>query len=79
MTALAPGTTHYVKDLAQKGGVWSGTDAIILNADCSATKAATLKSAGPETIVGRPDMPEKNRFVPASDWIPSSTILYPAQ
>jgi len=79
MTALAPGTTNYLKDSGQKGGVWDGTDAIILSADGSATKAATLKSTTPDAIVGRPDQPTVNRFVadPTTNWISSSTILYP--
>jgi len=77
MTALAPGTTNYVKDSSQKGGVWEGTDAIILNADASASKAPMVKDSEPP-IVGRPDKPKDNRFVPVVDeWIGSGTVLYP--
>jgi prepilin-type N-terminal cleavage/methylation domain-containing protein len=59
--AFSPGTTTYVSDQSQKGGVWRGTDAVVIWAGGSAEIVETkVKSAA--YFVKRPDKPTSNAF-----------------
>lgn len=70
-TAFAPGGATnpvYVKDTNQRGGIWGGTDAIMIKVDCSASQEQT-KDKGETYFIKRVDSPTKNAFTPDSDWL----------
>ncbi len=72
--AFAPGTTHYVKDPTQKGGVWKGMHAIVIWVSGSAEVTET-REKGDVYFVKRVDKPAADAFVQDGDWLGSGRIL----
>ena len=73
-TAFAPGSRNYVKQTSQKGGVWGGTDAVVVFVDHSAKPITELKDNGNVTFIKRPDLPSANMFEPDTDWLAGDTV-----
>jgi prepilin-type N-terminal cleavage/methylation domain-containing protein len=73
-TAFAPASHSYVKQASQKGGVWQGTDAVVVLVDHSAKQISDLKDNGATTFIKRPDLPTANMFDQDQDWLAGDTI-----
>jgi prepilin-type N-terminal cleavage/methylation domain-containing protein len=74
-TAFAPGGSYtYAKQTSQKGGVWAGTDAIVVLVDHSVKQISDLKDNGTTTFIKRPDRPTENMFTKTDDWLAGETI-----
>jgi prepilin-type N-terminal cleavage/methylation domain-containing protein len=73
-TAFAPGGRDYVKQPSQRGGVWGGSDAIVVFVDHSAKTISDLKDNGNTTFIKRPDLPTANMFQPDTDWLAGDGI-----
>ena len=73
-TAFQPGSRTYSKQKGMKGGVWEGTDALVIHADCSVKQYTDLRDDGTSTFIKRPDMPQQNMFQPDSTWLAGDTI-----
>jgi type II secretory pathway pseudopilin PulG len=76
--AFAPGTTHYVKDPGQPGGVHKGVNAIVIRAGGSGEIVDTKKT-GETFFVKRPDKPAANAFEADGEWLAGENVkvLYP--
>lgn len=76
--AFAPGTTTYVKDESKPGGVWKGSDAVVIWVGGSAEMVET-KAQGETYFIKRPDKPSANAFEKDQDWLAGENIqvLYP--
>jgi type II secretory pathway pseudopilin PulG len=76
--AFSPGTTHYVTDVAKKGGEWKGTRAVVIYAGGHAEIVETLEKAS-HYIVRRPDKVQEDAFVPEGEWLsgPEVKVLFP--
>jgi hypothetical protein len=76
--AFAPGTTTYVKDQRQPGGVWKGTNAVVVWAGGSAEIVDT-KPQGNGFMIPRSDNPSMNAFERDGDWLngPGIQVLFP--
>jgi hypothetical protein len=73
-TAFAPGTKTYVKSAAKQGGVWSGTDAVVVFVDHSA-KQVELSSDATAPFIKRPDKPTANMFEKEDPgWLDGDTV-----
>ncbi len=73
--AFEPGTTHYTTDVAKKGGVWKGVNAVVVWKEGN----AEIVETNDKYEVKRPDRPSSNAFEPADDWLSGDTVkvLYP--
>ena len=76
--AFAPGSTNYVKDPSKPGGVWKGSDAVVIWAGGSAEMVET-KQQGETGFIKRTDKPSANAFEKDQDWLAGESIevLYP--
>jgi prepilin-type N-terminal cleavage/methylation domain-containing protein len=76
--AFAPGSTAYVKDTTKPGGVWKGTDAVVIWAGGSAEVVQT-KEQGESFFIKRPDRPSANAFEKDEDWLAGEgvEVVYP--
>ena len=76
--AFAPGTTTYVADATKPGGVWKGSDAVVIWAGGSGEVVET-KAQGATFFIKRPDKPTANAFGKDQDWMNGDNIevLYP--
>jgi len=76
--AFAPGSTSYVKDANKPGGVWKGTDAVVIWAGGSGEIIET-KQQGETYFIKRPDQPSANAFEKDQDWLAGTNVevLYP--
>lgn len=76
--AFAPGSTYYVKDQGQKGGVWKGSRAVCIYAGGNAEVVDTLER-GSNYIIRRTDKPQADAFVPEGEWLAGEDVkvLYP--
>jgi prepilin-type N-terminal cleavage/methylation domain-containing protein len=65
---FAPGSTHYIADESQPGGVWKGKKAIVVRVDNSASVETLFKRGNGANAKGTvrrsDDDPEKNAFEP---------------
>ena len=72
-TAFMPGAVTYSKKTTEKGGVWAGTDAVVVFVDHSAKQFSDLKDdGGNTTFIRRTDKSDKkneNMFTFDSDWV----------
>ena len=75
-TAFAPGGQTYSKQASKKGGVWGGTDAIVVYVDHSAKQVSepTGMTTGDAPYIKRPDKPTANMFTKESDWLDGDTV-----
>jgi prepilin-type N-terminal cleavage/methylation domain-containing protein len=71
--AFTPGTTTYGKDESQKGGVWKGSDAVVIWASGSAEIAPT-KEQSATFFVKRADKPTANAFEPDEGWLSGEDV-----
>lgn len=81
--AFAVGTDSnptYVVDPGQKGGVWKGTQAVVIYRGGNGEVIGTKKE-GNNYFVKRTDQPAKNAFVVDGEWLSGSDIkvLFPKQ
>ena len=76
--AFAPGTKSYVADATKPGGVWKGSDAVVIWAGGSAEVVET-KAQGETFFIKRADKPSANAFEKDQDWLSGDNIevLYP--
>jgi prepilin-type N-terminal cleavage/methylation domain-containing protein len=76
--AFAPGSTTYIQDASKPGGVWKGTDAVVIWAGGSGELVET-KAQGETYFIKRPDKPSANAFAKDEDWLAGENveILYP--
>ncbi len=76
--AFAQGSTTYGKDASQRGGVWGGTDAVVVWAGGNAEVVQT-REQGQSYYVKRTDKPSANAFEKDSDWLSGDEVqvLYP--
>ena len=73
--AFQPGSTHYVTDPAQKGGVWKGVNAVVVWKEGN----AEIVETNDKYEVKRPDRPGSNAFEIQDDWLTGDNVkvLYP--
>lgn len=83
-TAFANAQATYTKGTSKKGGVWDGTDAVVVFVDTSAKivseGAGLRKDSDTVSFVTRPDKTKDNAFKPVADeWLdgPNVEILMP--
>jgi prepilin-type N-terminal cleavage/methylation domain-containing protein len=77
-TAFKPGTIQYAKNTSEKGGVWAGTDAVVVLVDFSAkqlTMPADIRDMGEVTEIKRPDQPSVNMFQFDSTWVGNEAVV----
>lgn len=77
--AFAPGSTSYVEDQGQKGGVWKGTRALVIWAGGNGELVDTKEQDG-RYFIRRPGQAEANAFERDGEWLAGKKveILYPA-
>jgi prepilin-type N-terminal cleavage/methylation domain-containing protein len=66
--AFAQGSTTYVADPGKRGGVWQGTDAVVVWAGGNAEVVQTRDQGG-AFFVKRADKPSSNAFEKEGDWL----------
>jgi prepilin-type N-terminal cleavage/methylation domain-containing protein len=77
-TAFADAQGTYTKGTSKKGGVWDGTDAVVVNVDTSARivseGSGLVMESDTVSFIGRPDQKKLNAFKQASDWLDGDDI-----
>jgi prepilin-type N-terminal cleavage/methylation domain-containing protein len=69
-TAFKPGSIVYSTNTSDKGGVWGGSDAVVVFVDHSAKHVPKLKEESAKTtFIPRPDVPTSNLFLFDDDWV----------
>lgn len=73
-----PGTTAYVKDRLQLGGVWGGTGAVVVYCGGNAEVVETQERAG-NYFVPRLDKKDADAFAPEGEWLSGKYVktFYP--
>jgi prepilin-type N-terminal cleavage/methylation domain-containing protein len=76
-TAFKPGTVVYSKNTSEKGGVWGGTDAVVVFVDHSAKQLSDkdIRDNGDTTEIKRPDQPSLNLFQFNEDWVGTEAVV----
>jgi prepilin-type N-terminal cleavage/methylation domain-containing protein len=74
-TAFKPGSIVYSKNTNDKGGVWAGTDAIVVFVDHSAKQISDLRDNGDTTELKRPDVPTSNLFRFDDQWVGRDAVV----
>jgi prepilin-type N-terminal cleavage/methylation domain-containing protein len=77
--AFSPGTTNYVKDPSQKGGVWKGTQAVVIWAGGNGEVVET-REQGSNYFIKRADKPQADAFQKDGEWLSGDKVkvLHPA-
>jgi prepilin-type N-terminal cleavage/methylation domain-containing protein len=77
-TAFAPGGVTYSTSTSAKGGVWGGTDAVVIFVDGSAKHVANLVVTAPTSFIPRSDVPTANMFTPdpTTSWLDGTQLLF---
>jgi prepilin-type N-terminal cleavage/methylation domain-containing protein len=79
---FAPGSTHYIADDSQPGGVWKAKKAVVVRVDISGTVETLYKRGSGANVKGTvkrsEDDPQKNAFEPDSGanppWLTGSDV-----